>query len=165
MKTNILLIITGALLVGCVSSPSGLILNTVGPAPGQIVIANSNSGTLKVFSAHKVNADFNSPDPYRREYSDYRILDSNKKLVKWVHNVTNDMLQEPVDVKLTAGKYFVVARSNGYGIVTIPTIIAAGQNTTLHLDGGNDLTDGPASNANNTVRLPDGEIVGCSASN
>jgi hypothetical protein len=82
-----------------------------------------------------VNADFNSRDPNRREYSDCRILDRIRKLLKWVHNVTDDFQEGPVFVKLVAGKYFVVARSNGYGIVTIPAIIASGQNTILHLDG------------------------------
>jgi hypothetical protein len=162
MKTNLILVLAGILFAGCASFNSGLVLNTAGPEPGQTASTNSGPGTLTVFSAYKVNADFNSIDPNRREYSDYRILDSDRKVVKWVHNVANNMLEGPVAIRLPAGKYFVVTRSNGYGIVTIPVIIAAHQDTILHLNG---TDDDSAPNEANAVRLPDGEIVGWSAVN
>jgi hypothetical protein len=139
---------------------SDLVLDTAGPTPGQPAPAASGPGFLIVFSAGKVNADFNSPDPNRREYSDYKILDSDNKLVKRVHNVTEDIMQGPVLVELPPGKYFVVARSNGYGVVTVPVIIASAQQTILHLDGRNTWPNESSFNQNNAVRLPDGEVVG-----
>ena len=151
--------LAGTLLIGCASFKNDLVLNTVGPAPSSTVPAKSGQGTLTVYSANKVNADFNSLDPNRREYSDYRIFDSHRKLIKWVHNVTNDILQRPVPVELPAGKYFVAARANGYGIVTVPVIIEANQETVLRL-GGTEWPDESAFNSTNAVRLPDGEIVG-----
>lgn len=152
--------LAGTFFAGCASFKSNLVLDTVGPAPGSITPGKSGPGTLTVYSAYRVNADFNSLDPNRREYSDYKILGSDKKRIEWVHNVTADILQGPVPVKLPAGKYFVVARSNGYGIVTVPVIIEAGQDTVLRLDGGDEWPDESAFYSTNAVRLPDHEIVG-----
>jgi len=136
-----------------------LVLDTAGPMPGQTATASSGPGTLVVYSAYKVNADFNNLNPNRPEHSDYRILNADGKSFKWIHNVT-DVLQNPVSVELPGGKYFVVARSNGYGIVTIPVIIVSQQNTILHLDGNDSWPDKSAFNQTNSVCLPDGEIVG-----
>jgi hypothetical protein len=155
-----MMIVAGALLSGCAGMRSGQVLDTVGPTPGQMTMAGSGSGTLTVYSANKVNADFNSIDPNRREHSDYTILNSDEKLMKRVHNVTDDIFEGPVPVELAAGKYFVVARSNGYGTVTIPVIIAPMHETILHLDGFHAWPDESVFNQDNAVRLPDGEIVG-----
>ena len=158
-----MLVIFVTLLAGCTGLRSDLVLDTAGPMPSPSAQVTSAPGTLIVYSAGKVNADFNSRDPNRREYSDYRILDRDKKLLKYVHNVTDDILEGPVSVKLPAGKYFVLSRSNGYGIVTIPVIIASRQNTILHLDGFDAWPDTSEFNQTNAVRLPDGEIVGWKA--
>jgi hypothetical protein len=158
------LIVACALLAGCAGMRSDFALDTVGPMPNQAAPLGSGPGTLIVYSAGKVNADFNSRDPNRRECSDYKILDSHKKLVEHVHNVSDNIFQGPVLVDLPPGKYFVVARSNGYGVVTVPVMIETGLQTILHLDGG--WPNEPVFNQNNAVRLPDGEIVGWkSASN
>jgi hypothetical protein len=156
----VMLIIFGALLAGCAGMRSDLVLDTAGPTPAPTAQSTSGRGTLIVYSACKVNADFNSRDPNRREYSDYRILDRDRKLLEFIHNVTDDIIEGPVSVKLPVGKYFVVARSNGYGIVTIPVIIASRQNTILHLDGFDAWPDESEFNQTNAVCLPDGEIVG-----
>jgi hypothetical protein len=155
-----MLTVIGFFWSGCAGAGSGLALDTVGPGPNPIVSTNAGSGTLTVFSAYKVNADFNSTDPNRLEYSDYRILNADRKAIKWVHNVANNYLQEPVRVELAAGKYFVAARSNGYGILVIPVIIAANQNTVIRLNGVDSWPDASVFNSSNAVRLPDGEIVG-----
>jgi hypothetical protein len=163
MKTRfkqIISIVVGTLLAGCAGMQSGRVLDTAGPAPGASAQSNSGSGTLIVYSAYQVNADFNSRDLNRREYSNYKILDRDKQLVTLVHNVTNDILQNAVPVELPPGKYFVVARSNSYGIVTVPVIIAAGRETVLHLDGRDNWPEGTAPDAADGVSLPDGEMVG-----
>ncbi len=156
-----IIIVAGAtLLVGCAGMRNDLVLDTAGPAPGQTMAANSGPGTLTVYSANKVNADFNNPDPNYREHSDYKILNSDGKLTRRVHNVTSDISEGPVTVELPAGKYFVVVRSNGYGTVTVPVIILPGENTVLHLDGFDTWPDESQFNQTNAVRLPDGEVVG-----
>jgi hypothetical protein len=163
MKTGFkpfILIAIGALLTGCAGMQSGLVLDTAGPAPIPTAQSNSGPGTLIVYSAYQVNADFNSRDPNRREHSNYKILDQDKKLLEWIHNQTDDIFQNAVPVKLPAGEYFVVARSNCFGIVTIPVIMDAGRETVLHLNGGDKWSEGTAIIAANAVCLPDGEIVG-----
>ena len=59
---------------------------------------------------------------------------------------------------LAPGKYRVVAHANGYGTVTVPVVIDATHVTTVHLNGGS--SDETADNQNDTVRLPDGNVVG-----
>lgn len=123
---SIISVFLGAVMAGCAGMKSGLVLDTAGPAPATAGKSNSDEGTLVVYSAYQINADFSSRDPNRREHSDYKILDQDKNTVKWVHNATDDMFQSAVSVKLSAGKYFIVARSNGFGIVTVPVVIAPG---------------------------------------
>ena len=133
---TLMLVMAGALLSGCVTGRNGLALNTVGPPLPQPTAENSTNGTLVVYSAYEVSADFNSRDPNRPEYSDYRILTNDGKLLQRVHNDSGTALQDPVAVGLPPGKYRVSARANGYGYVTVPIIIESQQTTTLHLEAG-----------------------------
>jgi len=130
------IIAAGVLLAGCATDKSGIALDAVGPVPAQSAAVSSTSGTLVVYSAYEVNADFNSRDPYRPEYSDYRIFTADGKLLQRVHNNSGTILQDPASVELPAGKYHVIARANGYGYVTVPVIVEAQQSTILHLEGG-----------------------------
>ena len=82
------------------------------------------------------------------------------KFLQAVHNDSGTMLQEAVPVELPPGKYRVVASANGYGHVTIPVVIKAGQTTMLHLEGGGSWPNESAFNQTNAVRLPDGQIIG-----
>ncbi|MGA9780140.1 MAG: hypothetical protein WBS33_17910 [Verrucomicrobiia bacterium] len=156
--------VAGIFLLGCTTSKSGLALDTVGPIPAQTAPEHSTTGTLVVYSAYDVNADFNSRDPYRPEYSDYKIYTADGKLLQRVHNDSGTILQDPAPMKLPIGKYRVVARANGYGCLTVPIIIEAKQTTILHLEGGGAWPDKSAFNQTNAVRLPDGRIVGWRAS-
>jgi len=61
---------------------------------------------------------------------------------------------------IAARTYRIVAAANGYGMVTVPVTIAAGQTTILHLQGGSTWPNQAAFNQTNAVRLPDGGIVG-----
>ncbi len=140
------------------SNAGGLVLDTVGPEPGSSAAVTPTDGVLVVYSAYDSNADFNSRDPYRPECSDYEIFNADGKLAEQVHNVADSILQNPVPVTLPEGKYRVIARANGYGVVTVPVVIAAKQKTILHLEGGS--LEKPASDQTNFVRLPGGEVVG-----
>jgi hypothetical protein len=166
MKTfsTLIVITTGALLSGCATS-NRLVLDTVGPPMFQSTTTSSTStnGTLVVYSAFRRNADFNSRDPYRQEYSDYKIFGTDGKLLQRVHNNSGTILQDPMPVELPLGKYQVIARANGYEFVTVPVIIEAQQNTVLHLEGGGFWPDESAFNKTNAVRLPDGLIIGWKA--
>ncbi len=153
---------TAVLLSGCASHGPGLVLDPVGPAPAPAAAAGS-SGTLMVFSAFRQGADFSAP-PYRREYTDYRILSSDGKLLQWVRNDGGALEAAPKPVALPTGTYRVVARANGYGEVTVPVVIRPNQVTTVHLEGSPSWPDRKQLAASNPVCLPDGEIAGWRAS-
>ena len=152
-----------ALSWGCAANNNGVVLGAVGPAmqsPPKV----STNGTLVVYSAYEVTADFNARDPNRPEYSDYKIFTADGRLLQRVHNNSGTMLQDPMPVSLPRGEYRVVAMANGYGFVTVPVIIEPNQSTILHLEGGGNWSDESVFNQTNAVRLPDGQIVGWKAS-
>jgi len=162
--SNTFIITAGLLLTGCATGKCGLTLDAVGPVPAGPVAAGSTNGMLVVYSAYRVGADFNSRDSRRPEYSSYKIFRADGKLLRRVGNDSGTELQDPVTVPLLAGNYRVVARANGYGDVTVPVVIATGQGTVLHLEGGNPWPDESVFNHTNAVRLPDGQVVGWRAS-
>ena len=152
------LLVVAALLAGCVSRPHGLVLDPIGPPNPQSAGLGSN-GTLVVFSAADPHADFNDL-PYLRHYTDYKITCQDGKLVQAVHNDNGSLLGGPKSVQLPVGAYRVVARANGYGVVTVPVIIRADQVTTVHLEGSPSWQDRSQINQSDPVRLPDGAIAG-----
>ena len=128
-------VLAGALLAGCATDRNEMVLNPVGPAPGQFAATTeSGAGSLVVYSAYDVNPDFNLRDEDRPRYTDYQILTVDGRMLKFVHNDTGTILQRPVSVSLPAGNYRVMARANGLGRVAVPVIIASGQVTSLHLE-------------------------------
>ena len=108
----------GAWLSGCASSERGLVLEPVGPSRIQPAKSDSN-GRLVVYSVFDVHADSTSTDPDRCR-----------------HNDTRTILEGPVEVAMPPGTYRIVARANGYGVVTVPVAIQANRVTTVHLEGG-----------------------------
>ncbi len=165
---NLIVISAGTFLTGCATSNyDKLVLDTVGPPASDPTTMSSHSthGILLVYSAFRRNADFNARDPYGHEYSDYEIFATDGRLLQRVHNNSGTILQDPAQVDLPPGKYTVKARANGYGVVTVPVIIAARQSTVIHLEGGGFWPDESKFNQTNTVRLPDGLIIGWKAGN
>ena len=150
----------GALLSGCASERDTLVLDPVGPHSSQTSSVDSTDGTLVVYSAYDVSANWTARDPRRPVYSDYKIFYPDGNLQRAVHNNSGTMLQDAVPVELPAGRYRVVANANGYGRVTIPVVIQAGQITVLHLEGGGFWPNEAEFNKTNAVRLPDGLVVG-----
>jgi hypothetical protein len=150
--------VAAAFLTGCVSAKNGLVLDAVGPIPSSVTVAHSATGTLVVYSAYEVNADFNSRDPERPEYSDYRVYSNDGKLLQRVHNDSGTIFQDPRRVTLPVGTYRVIARANGFGYVMIPVNIGPQQTTMVRLAGNWNASY--QFNDANAVRLPDGQIVG-----
>jgi hypothetical protein len=158
------LMATAILHSGCASERNPVVLDAVGPAqPAKPDPATADQGTLVVYSAVDPTPHFGARDPFRPVYSNYEIYSPDGRLLEKIHNNDDTMLQRPVGVGLPAGKYTVQARANGNGLVSVPVIIQAGQNTVLHLEGGANFGNRPASDTN-VVRLPDGQIVGWRAS-
>jgi hypothetical protein len=157
-----ILLIAAALVAGCVSPQHGLVLDPIGPPNPQSAGAGS-TGTLVVFSAPDPHADFNDL-PYLRRYTDYKITHEDGKLVQTVQNDSRALMEGPRRVQLPVGAYRVMARANGYGIVTVPVIIRSNQVTTVHLEGGPSWQNRSPLKDSNPVRLPNGEIAGWRAS-
>jgi hypothetical protein len=111
-----------------------------------------------VYSAFDPHAHFNG-SPYRRYHSDYTVFSEDGKLLQAIHNDVGGVTEDPKPAELHPGKYRIVARANGYGWVTVPVIIVAHSVTTVRLEGGSSGLKNEAL-ANNSVRLPDGEIAG-----
>lgn len=148
-----------ALLAGCATANHGLILDAVGPGPATGE-GSATNGTLMVYSAYLANADFSMRDPYRHEYSDYRIYTPDGVLLQAVHNNSGTILQRPQRIDLAPGDYRVLAQANGFGLVTVPVTLQAGLDTIVHLEGGYKWPNQFGASQTNAVRLPDGEIVG-----
>jgi hypothetical protein len=166
MKTHFTLIVimAGALLSGCAIGKNEPVLDTVGPSPNQPSVANSTNGTLVVYSAYDVNADFAGRDRRSPVYSDYKIFTTDGQMLQKVHNNSGTFLQDPVAVELSPGEYLVAAHANGYvRYVSVPIVIASRQTTVLHLEGDGFWPDQAAFNQTNAVRLPDGRIIGWKA--
>ncbi len=160
MKSVSIFFAIGGLLSGCVGDRSGLVIDPVGPRFPQSSAVNSRTGARVVYYASEGGANWNARDPRRPVYSDYKIFSVEGNFLQAVHNDSGTMLQEAVPVELPPGKYRVVASANGYGHLTIPVVIKAGQTTMLHLEGGGSWPDESAFNQTNAVRLPDGQIIG-----
>jgi hypothetical protein len=160
---NILMICAVAasiVLSGCATDKAGFAIATVGPAPTESPVTGSGDGTLIVYSAFRRNADFNTSDPNRPEHSDYKILNADGSVLRRVRNISKTVFEGAVPIALPPGKYEVVARANEYGYLTIPVRIEAQQTTPIHLEGGGFWSDESQFNANNSVRLPNGQIIG-----
>jgi hypothetical protein len=157
-------LLTAASLVwGCASVQRPLVLDPVGP-PLPYSPAAGPQGTLAVYSAFDATGNFNG-NPYRHYYTNYRILtEDGQRVVKRVRNDAGVLAEGPRKVELPVGTYRVVARANGYGQVTVPAVIRAGQTTAVHLEGGSWWPNPAEIAKSNPVRLPRGEIVGWRAS-
>ena len=119
-----LVLLAGLAVCGCATDK-----NDIAP-PGA---GSPDNGTLVVYSAYDTSADFNQRDPYRPEYSDYKILTANGTFYRRVHNNSGAPFQGPAHVTLPAGNYEVEARKNGAGWVTVPVTIQPGHNTVVRM--------------------------------
>jgi hypothetical protein len=160
MKTycTVVLLTAAALWSSCAFGPHNMVLAPVGPSPQ--TSGSGSNGTLVVFSAYEVTPPGIGDFEHRHHYSDYRILSEDGKLLQRVHNDVGTEVREAARVQLPPGRYRVAASSNGYGTVIVPMVIAANRTTVVHLEGGYSWPSGVAPDQANSVRLPDGEIVG-----
>jgi len=144
-------------LCGCAATRPALTLDPVGPRGSGFGLANQ--GYLQVFSeteAHDVGRII------YYSHSSYSIYTTTNKYFKGVINHAGNTDQSAMVVTLPAGKYQVVARAEGYGLVTVPVVIVGGKTTILYLERSGmpetqDLTEAEL------VRFPQGYVIGCRA--
>jgi hypothetical protein len=151
---NIILSLVGCtIMVGCSSTP--IVLEPVGPAPANAAVP-SHEGFLQVYTATEPHPD--GDDTYY-PHSSYHILTEAGKLWKYVPNHTGTMDESPAVVRIPAGNYKVVARTDGYGRVTVPVVVKGDKLTEVKLETwGRKKT--PLTNEAAVVQLPNGYVVG-----
>ena len=147
------------LLVSC-ETPRHLVLETVGPPSsgvGSSGLDFAGSGFLKVYSATETR----HADKFINYYphTAYTIYATNGRVFRWIANSVVNTDENPTLVRLPAGLYTVRAQDDGYGRVIVPVAIKGGETTTVHLDA-RPLPPSEALNATNSVRLPNGRLVG-----
>jgi hypothetical protein len=146
------------LLCGCASTP--VVLDPVGPAPAKPVPASSTTyaptGWLKVLTATRTREI--GAESYYYTHTGYRICTGPGQTWKYVANHEGDMDQSAALVKIPAGNYLVVAKSESYGVVTVPVLVQAGKLTVVHLESH---WKAPAHlSTSKVVCLPNGDPVG-----
>ena len=146
-------------LSACTSAP--VAVAPVGPPARLGSGRGSGSGQLIVYSATD-EKEVGKMSPYYLR-TEYVINRPDGKLFKWVPNHTGNMDQTTQVITLPAGNYEVVALSESYGRVHVPIVIKGGQTTEVDLEG-RWAKRGHASNEAAVVRLPNGQVVGWSAS-
>lgn len=120
--------------------------------------AAPSSGDLLVYSATYAPTLEQSEYP---AHTNYTIATPDDKIIEHVTNATGTFNSRPARVSLPAGQYHVRAQYNGGRFVTIPVTIEPGKTTVIDLDG-EPISQGRAA-AREMVRLPDGQVVGWSA--
>ncbi len=156
MAIKALTVFGGALLllVGC-STQRALVLNqTVGP--NEVAGGFVSRGYLEVFSATQ---EYNDAWIFYYPHTSYDILSADGRFLKTVPNHMGKDDEAPMRVVLPAGKYRVVARAEGYGLVNVPVIIYGGKKTALYLQR-NAMAEAAGKADRDLVRLPGGYVVG-----
>lgn len=143
------------LLAGCVTSGPRLMLDTVGPTSGGALPKSPHGdGFLEVFTdTDTVNSGGISYYPH----SGYELTDDAGKPVRFVRNRGGNTDESPESVRLPVGRYHVIARCPGYGMVEIPVIVVRQDVTVVNLENRGHP---PATDGIEVVRLPNGWPVG-----
>jgi hypothetical protein len=149
----ILSVIVLCLFMGCASAP--VTLSAVGPNPFATPNGDQN-GRLQVFSATEVQTD--GDNPTLRQHTDYRILSSERKVLRRVCNSVGRYTDEVAAVRLPAGTYLIAARANDYSLVEVPVAIQRGLITTVSLDGSWKAPAGTPEG--NIAYAPNGDAIG-----
>lgn len=144
------------LAASCASPPRQAVVPPVGPAPTALPSPESE-GYLVVYSAWSNFVDPGSTGHHSR----YTLSFDQGGKSRVVINHTDRFDEGPIQLGLAPGSYHVRARSAHFGRVTVPVIIRQDQTTYVYLDGAahREAASAPSSQS---VRLPDGEVVGWS---
>jgi hypothetical protein len=153
-------LVTATLLVllpACASHPRQADIPPVGPAP-QAIAKPGTQGYLIVYSAWSNFVDQGSIGHHSR----YKLVSGDGTTSREIINYVDRFDEGPIRLSLSPGAYRVRCRSAHFGRVNVPVIIQPHQTTFVYLDGASH-PDAPAAHRHDAVRLPNGEIVGWSA--
>jgi hypothetical protein len=120
--------------------------------------SSSRNGELRVYSATYSQTLEQSEYP---AHTNYTIATVDDHVIEHVTNATGTFNSRPARVSLPAGEYHVRAQYNSGRFVTVTVVIEPDKTTVVDLDG-EEISRGRAA-AREMVRLPDGQVVGWSA--
>jgi hypothetical protein len=144
-----------ALFLTSCATPSGpFVTDTVGPNPR--FSGTHREGTLQVFTA---TSSINDGDIMYYPHTSYRIYQPDRTFVKFVRNHADRTDQRPAAVVLPAGRYYIVARSEGHGVVKVPVLIKGYQVTCVYLDN-TVMKEASGSKSDQLVCFPNGWVIG-----
>ena len=143
-------------LTGCANT-TRVSVPAVGPLAGTPQgNLGSGKGTLVIFAQAE---PYNDGKALSSAQALGSIYTSAGKLVERFPNVAPSEEAPNREFSLLAGEYLVSVPTAGYGQVTVPVVVVAGQETPLHLDRIG-MKNKDALPESDLARLPDGRIVG-----
>jgi hypothetical protein len=145
------------LFTACATHKQQAVVEPIGPAPRANINLDTD-GYLVVYSAWSNFVDQGSTGHHSR----YVIKSDDGKFSREVINHVDRFDEGPIQLPLTPGAYHVSARSAHFGRVNIPVVIQRRQTTFVYLDGSSHR-NAPSDVQKDAVKLPNGEIVGWSA--
>ena len=145
------------LLTACASERNQAELQPIGPAP-QSASNPENDGFLVVYSAWSNFVDQGSTGHHSR----YWVTSDDNRTTREIINHVDRFDEGPIRLPLPPGSYHVRARSAHFGRVNVAVMIQRRQTTFVYLDGASH-PEAPSAQQRDAVKLPDGEIVGWSA--
>jgi len=142
------------LLSGCATHNSRLVLDPVGPGiEDSGVVA---TGYLQVFTATETISDRGF---FFYPYSGYNIYRPDGARFQFIPNHRSNLDPVPTVVSLESGEYKIVVRGEGTGLITVPVVIVAGEQTDVYLRRPG-MPKAKQAQSDNVVRLPDGRVAG-----
>lgn len=159
-RTKWWLACVGGILIagsGCSSPKQPAIAERIGPAPA-VSIPHQDAGYLAVYSAWSNFVDQGSTGHHSR----YIVSADDGRSTREIINHVDRFDEGPIQLPLAPGAYHVRARSAHFGRVNIPIVIEPHRTTLVYLDG-RPHPETRGEQASTEVKLPDGEVVGYSA--
>ncbi len=145
------------MIVGCATSQQPIMLEAVGSNDSLHHESQQNLsqlGTLIVYSDLTNNVN-DSDHPL---HSEYKIYSTDGRLLLEVRNQSGSFNQDPANVQLSSGRYFLVAQAVNQGMVKVPIVIDARKQTVVDLN--QEVLPQISATDSAWVHLPNGYAVG-----
>jgi hypothetical protein len=141
-------------LVSCATTGALFVTDAVGPNPK--FPGTRREGTLQVFTATTAIDD--GGIMYYPHHS-YRIYQPDGTFLKFVRNHEDSTDQRPTAITLPSGVYYLIAKSEGCGVVKVPVLIKGYQVTAVYLDNTL-MEDAAGQKSDKLVCFPNGWVIG-----
>jgi hypothetical protein len=155
-RLSCIAVLAGVLLGGCATPPPAtkVALEPIGPRLAGP--SRGREGFLRVYSA--TTDEQSGQIPYK-VHTPYWVYTEDGQKLRSIPNHVGVADQAPMTIWLPPGRYQVLARADGLGLITAPVVIMGGMMTEVHLThAGMEVPTGVAESE--LVRLPTGRFAG-----